>query len=170
MGVLAKAYPTAYVKEVLKRGGKASQRERELPAHLMVYYILGLAMWMGASYREVLRCLLSGVQWLLVRQEFYGFLMFHFAVRSFMHEAALSVNRDADELSFVHAVRVLKRRVPLFVISPSRRTRRTVSGHTPGNTGGASSTPMGTTHIPGSQTQDESLFGSPTWQRLSAHA
>lgn len=65
MGILAKTYPTARVKEILQRQGKASRRERELPAHLMVYYVMGLGMWMGASCREVLRCLLMGVHWLL---------------------------------------------------------------------------------------------------------
>src|SRR5258708_1683299 len=78
----------------------------------------------------------------LVRQEFYGFLMLHFAVRSFMHEAALSVNRDSDELSFVHAVRVLKRHLPLFVISPCGGTRRLPSSHLAGNTPGKSQTQL----------------------------
>ena len=32
----------------------------------------------------------------LVRQEFYGLLMAHFAVRALMHEAALSANEDPD--------------------------------------------------------------------------
>ncbi|HEY2235441.1 MAG TPA: transposase [Candidatus Angelobacter sp.] len=37
----------------------------------------------------------------LVRQELYGFLMFHFAVRSFMHEAAWSVqNPGSDQIQF----------------------------------------------------------------------
>jgi len=51
--------------------GKASQRERALPAHLMVYYVMGLGLWMGASCREVLRSLLSGVQWLLGSEKEY---------------------------------------------------------------------------------------------------
>jgi len=71
MGILAKRYPTAKVKEILQRVGKASQRERELPAHLMVYYVMGLGLWMGASCREVLRCLLSGVHWLLGSEQGY---------------------------------------------------------------------------------------------------
>ncbi len=54
----------------------------------------------------------------LVRQEFYGLLLAHFAVRSLMHEAALSQGMDADELSFVHSVRVLRRRLPLMVAFP----------------------------------------------------
>ena len=40
----------------------------------------------------------------LVRQEFYGLLMAHFAIRGLMHEAALRTNADPDRLSFVHAV------------------------------------------------------------------
>ena len=40
----------------------------------------------------------------LVRQEFYGLMMAHFAVRGLMHEAALMGDIDPDRLSFVHAV------------------------------------------------------------------
>jgi len=36
--------------------GKAS--ERDLPAQVMVYYAIALALYMGSSTREVLRCLL----------------------------------------------------------------------------------------------------------------
>jgi hypothetical protein len=50
---------------VLSASGKASQRERDLPAHVVVYYAIALALYMQSSYREVLRCLLEGVQWLL---------------------------------------------------------------------------------------------------------
>src|SRR5205807_2899227 len=71
MGILAKTYPTAQVREILQQQGRASQRERELPAHLMVYYVMGLGLWMGASCREVLRCLLMGVQWLLGGEKVY---------------------------------------------------------------------------------------------------
>ena len=57
----------------------------------------------------------------------YGFLseipptgeMAHFAIRGLMHEAALKENLDPDKLSFIHSVRVLRRRLPQFVaISP----------------------------------------------------
>jgi hypothetical protein len=36
-----------------------------LPAHVVIYYVIALALCMRSSYREVLRCLLEGVQWLL---------------------------------------------------------------------------------------------------------
>ena len=32
---------------------------------MVVYYVIALALYMQASYREVLRCLLEGIQWLL---------------------------------------------------------------------------------------------------------
>jgi hypothetical protein len=47
----------------------------------------------------------------LVRQEFYGLLMAHFAVRGLMHEAALHAQEDPDRLSFLHAVRIVRRKM-----------------------------------------------------------
>jgi hypothetical protein len=54
----------------------------------------------------------------LVRQEFYGLLLAHFAVRGLMHEAALKAGEDPDRLSFVHAVRVVRRKLPLYSAIP----------------------------------------------------
>ncbi len=54
----------------------------------------------------------------LVRQEFYGLLMAHFAVRALMHEAALTANVDTDRLSFIHAVRVVRRKLSAFNAIP----------------------------------------------------
>ncbi len=56
----------------------------------------------------------------LVQQEFFGLLMAHYAIRGLMHEAALKAEEDPDRLSFLHAVRVVQRRMPLYAaISPS---------------------------------------------------
>jgi hypothetical protein len=65
LGVIAKFFPKEKVHAVLERTGRASVRERDLPAHVVVYYVIALALYMRSSYREVLRCLLEGVQWLL---------------------------------------------------------------------------------------------------------
>src|ERR1700676_2178078 len=65
LGVITKTFPLQRVHAVLAATGKASQRERDLPAHVVVYYAIALALYMHSSYREVLRCLLEGVQWLL---------------------------------------------------------------------------------------------------------
>ena len=55
----------------------------------------------------------------LVRQEFYGLLMAHFTIRGLMHEATLKQGLDPDKLSFIHSVRVIRRKLPQFVaISP----------------------------------------------------
>jgi hypothetical protein len=54
----------------------------------------------------------------LVRQEFYGLMMAHFAVRGLMHEAALKANEDPDKLSFLHAVRVVRRKIASFASIP----------------------------------------------------
>ena len=56
----------------------------------------------------------------LVRQEFHGFMMAHFAIRGLMHEAALKAHEDPDRLSFLHAVRVVRRKLPTYnAIPPS---------------------------------------------------
>jgi len=65
LGVIAKFFPAEKVHEVLEQTGRASVRERDLPAHVMVYYVIAMALYMRSSCREVLRCLLEGVQWLL---------------------------------------------------------------------------------------------------------
>jgi IS4 transposase len=50
----------------------------------------------------------------LVIQEIYGLVMAHYAVRAIMYEAAYSAQLDPDELSFVHSIRVLRRKLPTF--------------------------------------------------------
>src|ERR1051325_8127889 len=65
LGVIAKFFPTEKVHAVLQQTNRDSIRERDLPAHVVVYYVIALALYMRSSYREVLRCLLEGVQWLL---------------------------------------------------------------------------------------------------------
>jgi len=65
LGVIAKFFPIEKVREVLTETNRASTRERDLPAHVVVYYVIALALYMRSSYREVLRCLLEGIQWLL---------------------------------------------------------------------------------------------------------
>jgi len=65
LGVIAKTFPVGKVHAVLRTTGKASVRQRDLPAHVVIYYVIALALYMQSSYREVLRCLLEGVQWLL---------------------------------------------------------------------------------------------------------
>jgi hypothetical protein len=64
LGVIARAFPPDRVRQILAETGKASERERDLPAQVVVYYAIALALYMGSSTREVLRCLLEGLRWL----------------------------------------------------------------------------------------------------------
>lgn len=65
LGVIARFFPAEKIHAILKQTNRASVRERDLPAHVVVYYVIALALYMRSSYREVLRCLLEGVHWLL---------------------------------------------------------------------------------------------------------
>jgi len=78
----------------------------------------------------------------LVRQEAWGFLLAHFAIRALMHEAALGAlprARDPDTLSFTHALRVTRRTLPHVAalppsgpaaprVGPAPHPRRTAGG------------------------------------------
>lgn len=62
-GVLASVCPRALIDEVLAATGKASQRERLLPAPAVVYYVMALALWREAPLEEVLRVVCEGLAW-----------------------------------------------------------------------------------------------------------
>jgi hypothetical protein len=64
LGVVGKWIPREKVEAILVETGKTSQRQRDLPAHVVIYYVIALALFMQVSYREVLRCLLEGLTWL----------------------------------------------------------------------------------------------------------
>src|SRR5919112_1478288 len=64
LGVIARTFPMEEVQRVLAETGRASERRRDLPAQVMVYYAIALALYTGAGTREVLRCLLEGLRWL----------------------------------------------------------------------------------------------------------
>ena len=61
LAVIAKTFPVSKIHAVLAATGTASVRQRDLPAHVVVYYVIAPALYMQSSYREVLRCLLEGV-------------------------------------------------------------------------------------------------------------
>ncbi len=65
LGVVAKTFSVTAVASALNHTGKTNIRQRDLPAHVVVYYVIALTLYMQSSYREVLRCLLEGIKWLL---------------------------------------------------------------------------------------------------------
>ena len=64
LGVITAAFPQKTIRSALTRSGKHSVRQRDLPAHVVMYYVIAQALFMQVSQREVLRCLLEGVRWL----------------------------------------------------------------------------------------------------------
>src|SRR3954469_10700503 len=64
LGVLTTIVPAGRGDAVLADTGRQSRRQRQLPARLVVYYVMALALYAQASCGEVLRCLLEGVRWL----------------------------------------------------------------------------------------------------------
>lgn len=54
----------------------------------------------------------------LVLQELWGLLLAHFAIRQLMTQAAWPRSLDPDRLSFTHAVRVIKRKLPQAAAVP----------------------------------------------------
>ena len=54
----------------------------------------------------------------LVEQELWGLLLAHFAIRQLMEQAAWRQGLDPDRLSFTHALRVIKRKMPQAAAIP----------------------------------------------------
>lgn len=64
LGVLTTQFPRELVEQVLFETERLSERERDLPAHVMVYFAIALALYPDVATREVLRCLVEGARWL----------------------------------------------------------------------------------------------------------
>jgi hypothetical protein len=63
LGILALNFPTVRIQEIIKDCDRCSQRVRDLPAAVVVFYILALSLFTGVGYESVLRWLLTGLQW-----------------------------------------------------------------------------------------------------------
>jgi Insertion element 4 transposase N-terminal/Transposase DDE domain len=63
LGVLTATFPRQLVDEVIEATGRREQRNRLLPAHLTVYYVLAMTLFSTAGYEEVMRSLTEGLAW-----------------------------------------------------------------------------------------------------------
>lgn len=63
IGVLTRVFPPELIDEVVAQAGRAERRHRLLPARVMVYYVLAMALFADASYEEVMRQLTEGLFW-----------------------------------------------------------------------------------------------------------
>jgi hypothetical protein len=63
IGVLTRVFPPELVDRVVAQAGRVERRSRLLPARVVVYYVLGLALYGSSSYEEVIRMLVDGLSW-----------------------------------------------------------------------------------------------------------
>src|SRR5680860_960118 len=63
LGLLTRTFPPQLVDAVVAAAGREQQRSRLLPARLVVYYVLAMALFSQAGYEEVMRNLVEGLSW-----------------------------------------------------------------------------------------------------------
>lgn len=63
IGVLTRVFPPELVDGVVAEVGRTERRHRLLPARVVVYYVLAMALFADASYEEVMRALVEGLSW-----------------------------------------------------------------------------------------------------------
>jgi hypothetical protein len=60
---LTRVFPPELVDEVVAVAGRVERRHRLLPARVVVYYVLAMALFADSSYEEVMRQLTEGLAW-----------------------------------------------------------------------------------------------------------
>jgi hypothetical protein len=63
VGVLTRVFPPDLVDEVIAAAGRTEQRQRALPARVMAYFSIGMALYSEGSYEDVLAQLTDGLSW-----------------------------------------------------------------------------------------------------------
>jgi hypothetical protein len=63
IGVLTRVFPSELVDGVVAETERTERRVRLLPARVVVYYVLALALFADSSYEEVMRQLVEGLAW-----------------------------------------------------------------------------------------------------------
>jgi hypothetical protein len=63
VGVLTRTFPSELVDEVIAEAGRTEQRNRSLPARVMAYFSIGMALHSEGSYEDVLGLLTDGLAW-----------------------------------------------------------------------------------------------------------
>jgi hypothetical protein len=64
IGVLTRVVRRDLVEEVVACTNRKEKRSRLLPAHVVVYYVLALALFFGEAYEEVMRRLVGGLRYM----------------------------------------------------------------------------------------------------------
>jgi len=64
IGTLTRLIPRELVDEVIASLGRKELRKNKLPARVMVYFVMAMALFYGDAYEEVMRKLAGGLQYL----------------------------------------------------------------------------------------------------------
>ncbi len=72
VGVLTRVFPPGVVDEVIADTGRTEQRHRSLPARVMAYFSIGMALYSEGSYEDVLAQLTDGLSWASGWRESYS--------------------------------------------------------------------------------------------------
>ncbi|WP_427136499.1 IS4 family transposase [Pseudarthrobacter sp. S9] len=63
VGLLTKVFPAHVIDEVIAEAGRTQQRSRALPARVMAYFSIGMALYSDGSYEDVFEHLTDGLSW-----------------------------------------------------------------------------------------------------------
>jgi hypothetical protein len=108
LGALTSSFPPELVDRVVEQTGRAEQRRRLLPARVVVYFVLALALYGQAAYEEVLRCLVEGLGWAMrARRGRRSWPYWHVPGASALAEARTRLGAEPLKLLFAQAARPL---------------------------------------------------------------
>lgn len=105
LGLLARLVPPSLVDQALTEHGKHSQRQRDLPAHAVAYYVMALSLYRGINTEEVLRVVTEGMEYLGAN-----------AIRREVGKSAISAARTRLGASVMHSI-AQQALVPLATIA-----------------------------------------------------
>ena len=63
MGLLTRVFPADVVDAVVAAAGRTEQRQRALPARVVAYFAIGMALYSDGSYEDVFAQLTDGLSW-----------------------------------------------------------------------------------------------------------
>jgi hypothetical protein len=108
LGALTSTFPPELVDRVVAETGRAEQRRRLLPARVVVYFVLALALYSHAAYEEVMRCLVEGLGWAVqARRGRRSWPYWHVPGASALAEARERLGAEPLKLLFARAARPL---------------------------------------------------------------
>jgi hypothetical protein len=108
LGALTSTFPPELVDRVVQETGRAEQRRRLLPARVVVYFVLALALYSHAAYEEVMRCLVEGLGWAVrARRGRRSWPYWHVPGASALAEARERLGAEPLKLLFAMAARPL---------------------------------------------------------------